>query len=429
MQIIPYIEKAKEIVDFSFANRTQATSELHEFNFLKESLDLLLVFIKQASGRKGVLAIANNIQLFHRCLRYALQEQKIFSRMDGKEIEDFRSKLNSFNNEIKNLDSQVISNNNNNSRRSDELDSGLKKLFEPKFEKLQEYFDSISLEDIKSLDEDTILNSARPEDRMLMELFIKKKLLPLSPSQEEVNIVKFNPVQTRKKEPFDFSDKLLSITSGTSNLPGKYNISELKEKQFNKSWHKLDFSKNSLVDKDFSFISKWVDYLFPNLKVLDISYNRIRGSDEMILKIIKKLEFLVLIGNPIATVDRIRFWESLTEEALSKIIWVERSWVESKAWKGMIPKPSCQEAVLIAHRNFYNSIDAKKLSQVCASTLKIAAYPDLEKKIARLNEWIVSLPYENDMKEKLKKQIKTLKLQENKTDKVETDGQKLYLKN
>ena len=36
MQIIPYIEKAKEIVDFSFANRTQATSELHEFNFLKE---------------------------------------------------------------------------------------------------------------------------------------------------------------------------------------------------------------------------------------------------------------------------------------------------------------------------------------------------------------------------------------------------------
>jgi len=238
-----------------------------------------------------------------------------------------------------------------------------------RYQPLSEYFKGYSKADLEKLDEEDFLEIAKPEHRILMKLFIRNlqsSWFPTdpfdsvsSPRLPSENIaVTEDGVLNLKHEVVSkmFKNDRLPFISITS-LSSKFKNDRMAIKN-------LDLSDCNLVDQDLPIIADFVLSL-PNCEILNLSYNRFHGMrdgperirmDKALEDILvhKKLRFLDVTGNPLASVDRKDLFKKLTNKQLTKLIWIPFSWLEGKGWQSLVADKQAQEVVLTTHRTYYS---------------------------------------------------------------------------
>ena len=368
-KLLPCIQETKKMVSICFSG--SETSK--DFIFLQSSLESLEKFIAQASGKEGVMAVSAYIELFHRLFIILIEQKKIIHKLSQKNNE-LQGTIDELNKTIEKLLEEGGTPSNGMhcffffafcffdflQKKVSSARDWRELLSAGKFARLSCYFEGMTIGDVASLGKTFFVSSANNEDRPLMALFFKDELQkPLSEMKKATRTKQKQEQQQHrqdKAEEFNFSGKICSST--IKNLPqDKIFINDLSNKIKEKPWDRLDLSRNELIDKDIPLL-KELPTLLPNLRTLNLANNRIHGRgdssvDDTIKSLLEKLDFLVLLGNPIASVDRIGFWSSLNADQLEKLIWIPESWVEPRGWIGMIPDLECQEAVVEAHQKFY----------------------------------------------------------------------------
>ena len=241
------------------------------------------------------------------------------------------------------------------------------KLFKDlQFKELGVYFKNLSFGDLIFLDQEDLFAAAKPEHKLLMRIFAKKKLEEFwnrektQPFQRQtISSENKTTAEEKSKNPFDFSGgKLVTSTffGMTNPSPGKTFVNEMSPPDPN--WTTLNLSSNNLLDEDVSHIKNYVDPL-NKLEILDLSWNRIYGKwnpevDRNLIAIAKKpsIKFIVVVGNPIASIDRADFLQNLEDWVLKKLVWIPEHWIEAGGWKGLV-RPGQKEIVLQTHESFY----------------------------------------------------------------------------
>lgn len=230
------------------------------------------------------------------------------------------------------------------------------------FQRLSKYFHDITFSDLDWIDEDDIVQTAMPEDRLLMKVFVIKCIRPFFETLES------KPVVNPRKQP------RLSVENGVLNLqrmvlsptfekdtdthlipladlPGK-----IQEDIWPHHVRVLDLSYNHLSNKTLEHISRCLDVL-PQCEVLDLSYNSIRddeGCNEL-ERILNRpsLSFLKICVNAIASDLGKSFLHGLDDDALRKLIWIPKIWLSSSGWKGVMEDERKCVVVEQTHYLFY----------------------------------------------------------------------------
>jgi hypothetical protein len=229
-----------------------------------------------------------------------------------------------------------------------------------KFAALQQYFQNIDFDDLKNVSEENLLGAVPQEHKLLMRVFINQKLLPY------LNIAdpyasKLPPKEALPgKKILDLKERVLSHLYPKLRLVGKFPITMIQEecKESLKNLDVLDLSCNHLNDVDLPIIAELVQKYHP--KVVDLSLNTFWGyqihSQYLVDKALKSLlssaKYVNIVGNPLATVDRKDLFQSLTEDQLSRLIWIPKCWVEGGSWKNMI-RPESHELVRSTHEQYF----------------------------------------------------------------------------
>ena len=244
---------------------------------------------------------------------------------------------------------------------------------EERFKPLAKYFKDILLEDIEDMTEDDLLSDISSHHRILMRAFINKHL------QSEFQQRGRRPVPSQWKNEqqseedeqdpstLDFKARLLSNAFRDFNICGKDLVSEIFEKhpeiKSNVSQiDRIDFSSNNLVDGDLEDVYKFITQ-FPYIKEFNLSFNRFFGArfdiqekvDATIKDIIEHVDGIVIIvGNPLASAERPKFFAELKEEHYAKLIFIPENWFSGEHWRNIVPSQH-HSKVQELHRAFYQT--------------------------------------------------------------------------
>jgi len=231
-----------------------------------------------------------------------------------------------------------------------------------KFQPLEPYFKGLDTSDLLMISPEQFIKACEPHDRLLMNVFVQKVLQSFLESEPVYDVP--SPLDSKSKgKVLNLREKLLPVSfESLSATTGKVTLKNVVS--FNK-FDVVNLSNNNLMDTDVPLIADRVAKWAPS--VLDISGNRIYGSnietqasvDRGLRTILSNpgINFVVIDGNPIATVDRTDFFKSLSAADLEKLVWIPRCWVSAGKWKRMV-EPSNYEVVEGTHERY------SKLEQV-----------------------------------------------------------------
>ena len=115
---------------------------------------------------------------------------------------------------------------------------------------------------------------------------------------------------------------------------------------------------NNLMDADLYLVEELVEF-FPDI-ILDLSMNRIHGYnlisrkqfDIAFMAILSRVKYLVIAGNPVASVDRVDLFGKFTKNDFEKLIWIPHPWVRAGQWKTMAD-PKYWDLIEKTHEDFY----------------------------------------------------------------------------
>lgn len=121
--------------------------------------------------------------------------------------------------------------------------------------------------------------------------------------------------------------------------------------------HSLILDGSALMDEDMSIILDIVSDL-PKCSTVDLSFNRLYGVDTDMDKHLNSLLDLphvrevIVIGNPIVSIERSKFFLTMNDAAASKLVWIPKCWLSNKVWKIMVPEGK-HDLVSQVHKKYY----------------------------------------------------------------------------
>jgi hypothetical protein len=223
--------------------------------------------------------------------------------------------------------------------------------FGEKFKPLSKYIQTLSREDLLKFPKEDLINLVLPEDRLLMKLFIIEHLSDVErkpmPSYPQPALEIFS-----RNGHLDLKGKLSTVMF--PQFKGKLRLDSLESITVTKSnVTSADLSCNNLLDGDVPIIQN-LPNIFPCLSLLDLSYNQITSKvDTAALRALLRRVTLIIVGNPLATIDGKEFFAGLTKEELGKLIWIPQNWLKARKWVVLIPDKEKQEFVFTIHERFY----------------------------------------------------------------------------
>lgn len=107
-------------------------------------------------------------------------------------------------------------------------------------------------------------------------------------------------------------------------------------------------------------VKLWQSGAFPRLRELDLSFNRVGSkglsSFESVLDR-EEFQYLIIVGNPVATLGSKAYFTQVSQHHLLKLIWCPESWIDSRKWEILLSdrSDSSEIAELIAriHKEYY----------------------------------------------------------------------------
>lgn len=238
------------------------------------------------------------------------------------------------------------------------------------FEPLSRYFGSLQPDDLIDLDLESFPELVEFKDKILMTVFINKKLIPYL----EYSSYKPKEIIVNK---LTLKDGVLNARGCLSSreLPshnGRVCISDLADrildmKPLLKSINFLDLSGNELYSGDIVHIYGLLIKLLPYIDNATVSLegNKIHGVgkyrvivDTFLNKIIeiKEIRYIVLVSNPFNTIDRQDFFDTLTVDnnACKKLIWIQQYNISNSGWHFMLKSMDVCEYVKKNHIEYYS---------------------------------------------------------------------------
>lgn len=234
-----------------------------------------------------------------------------------------------------------------------------------RWQPLEKYFKYYTVDDLEGLTDEEIMGWADKKDRPLMHLFIKRELVKW--------LYEPNPYAPARSTP---SSKLLPNKSSDSVLDLKQRLYPTKFASLDSTkptlssvkipsrvFTGLDVSENNLMDDDIPLLRKLLDSL-PQCKYVNLSRNRIYGKGEPALvndplkEILatKDIVWVDITVNPLASIDRVDFFASLSEGQLKKLIWIPSTWLAGNAWHQVLGnQQQLIDLVQSTHEAYYST--------------------------------------------------------------------------
>jgi hypothetical protein len=236
---------------------------------------------------------------------------------------------------------------------------------EPRFQKLARYFTSLEYEDFQHLDVEDMLMSVEPYDRPLMKVFCTKYLLPyFEPPKyqhQSTGTPRNNTDKSPKSLPTNGNYRAIVSTSAYDRGGGLTTLKDVIKLNLELVDGTLNLSLNNFLDSDLQYVLQLTEKY--QVKLLDLSFNSFhgynsltrQGFDAEFLKVLDNVEnYVIVYGNPMASVDRMDLFKKFNEKQLSKLIWIPEQWVAAGAWKAMVDK-QFHDIVNKTHVDFYKT--------------------------------------------------------------------------
>lgn len=161
----------------------------------------------------------------------------------------------------------------------------------------------------------------------------------------------------------DLREKLIS-EDHRSSFPGKHLITPkaafdaLCEATDVPTW--LDLSRNYFTPTDIKDVAQFVKTKALSCQVVDLSYCWLSAdaNDDFETIMTSVANFLVIIGNPAASVDNAAWLGCLHARFLEKLIWVPQEWLGKGGWKRIVTAEPLQAVVEKAHTSYLCMINA-----------------------------------------------------------------------
>lgn len=135
----------------------------------------------------------------------------------------------------------------------------------------------------------------------------------------------------------------------------------------------IDFSGCQLLDEDMSYIADVV-HLFENCFEVNLSNNRFHGLndntvDYHLFRILRQasIKHVLIIQNPIASIDRKDLFTKMNENDLRKLIWIPEQWLQGGGWKSVLLNNKNLKFVEEAHIKYYNIKPNRSTTEIAAS--------------------------------------------------------------
>lgn len=246
---------------------------------------------------------------------------------------------------------------------------------ETKFSDLKKYFTKVTKEDVLAQDIYDYISWASPEDKSLMDVFIRDQLSPYLLKCVEVQVPDTQSLETPI---YDNNSLLGARRIGPSSFSGKMTINQLVDMECPlKVVSLIDLSENHLGSADLEHVLKLVENLNNQGKLsastIMLADNRIHGIQGMEFKVrawlnklveINEVKHVVLRDNPFCSIDQKRFLSRIgltnegnempSPEIESKLIWIARWHLFSDGWKTCMDiSDEIAERIKMVHLKFY----------------------------------------------------------------------------
>ena len=241
-----------------------------------------------------------------------------------------------------------------------------------KFEKLQVYFQDLTLADLgETEDPDDLIRDVETTDRMLMRIFIRKYLMPLRKRPREL----LEPTQelftTLEEGVTVFAAGMMIASDFASVSSQRITITKLHAMiiEYNSPVRFINISKNNLISTDMRYVAAMVEDLNDKKLIaasgliVDLSLNKIQGIkgceevEDAITKITScdMVQYLDLRINPCVSVDKRNFFQKLTSDSPTarKLIWVNEVHLPTYNWRSMVSE-SVIKVVLDIHKEYFS---------------------------------------------------------------------------
>lgn len=235
------------------------------------------------------------------------------------------------------------------------------KAFSGKFKKLSEYFEDITVQELRTdFGEEELLDSVPVHRKALMRVWVNRW-------NESARVAELRPMEL-KGEKLDLSRKCCS--SCYEDLPDSTSIhrlfSILSEPE---NLRLLDLSECHLRDEDLKHVQHIVQEC-GNLQFLNLSWNGFHKEVDVLEAIAETMTarngFVAVVGTPFASIDNQRFFSQkyVTDlPNLKGLIWIPQEWLEKQGWRnllkddhnGHVELPEKVTLIHTAHLKFYQT--------------------------------------------------------------------------
>lgn len=235
-----------------------------------------------------------------------------------------------------------------------------------KFTAIKEYLQYLDVEDLAILSVEDLVDMVEPKDKPLMKVFAYQYLVDYlnqpNPTFPSKSLLQRESPPSKIVTPGNYSKSVqTSAFPGLQLSPGKITLEDALRHIQEYKPPIIDLSDNNLYDVDLPAIAKAISY---GPEEVNLSRNRIHGYslstrelvDESLRTIIQHtVKYVVLFGNPLASIDRQDLFDTFDKETFAKLIWIPLPWLEPKQWKTMITNESFHLIIYNTHQDYYNN--------------------------------------------------------------------------
>ncbi len=241
------------------------------------------------------------------------------------------------------------------------------------FKDLGIYFGELTVKDLNCEDIEEYINYVEPKHKILMSVFVNKHLIPYinKLSSELFYTKEQNQIKncTFKDGVFDgsFAFRSHSIYNYKIDI-SKLKSAFLENVRVNSKVKSIELSSNGLYSSDLPFILNFLkDPEITNClqdTIINLSDNKIEGLgeyrnivDNCIKSIaeIDSIKYIIMTGNPFATISRKDFFETLDINNIitKKIIWIRDYNITVFGWQMLVQSKEVCDFVKNVHYEYY----------------------------------------------------------------------------
>jgi hypothetical protein len=231
---------------------------------------------------------------------------------------------------------------------------------------LKDYFKHLEISDLKYFSADFLVQSVKPEHKLLMHLFAKKEIANYLDQDDTCDIdIRTEGImisETPSEEQLspniaNYRGQLVSILFSQHRF--KKTIPMIVD-EIDRPVEFLDLSDNSLMDADMTEIKKLVEKIRPT--VVNLAGNRFHGYDQTYqaevdqalkdILAIEDVKFVDITCNPIASIDRSDLFDTFTEKDFQKLVWVPQHYLTGGVWKNIVSNSAFHNKIVETHFNY-----------------------------------------------------------------------------